>query len=68
MTRHGRQEACLILPSADQPAEMREQAAYIVAYPQPVTIGGTTYRYFVLWADRRHINAIARTLTFLPSA
>jgi TolB protein len=58
------QEARLILPSADQAAGMNYQAALIVTYPQPVGIAGSTYRYFVLWADQSHIRTIAQTLRF----
>lgn len=59
------QQACLIFPSGDQPKEMNNQAALIVKYPRPVSINGTTYQYFVLWADRNHILFIARGLSFL---
>jgi TolB protein len=59
------QEACFIYPSADQPADMRGQAALIVRYPNPIQIGGTTYHYFILWADQKHLNEISSTLTFL---
>jgi hypothetical protein len=64
---HG-QEARLILPSADQPAGMDRQAALIVRYPQPVNIAGSTYRYFVLWADQTHIRTLAQTLRFASPA
>lgn len=59
------QEACLIVPSADQPAEMNEQAALIVRYPRPVQIGETLYNYFILWADVNHIRQIGGRLSFL---
>jgi TolB protein len=62
----GGQEACLILPSADQPPGMNNQAALIVRYPAPVTINGQTYNYFVLYADQPHIRGFANTLEFLP--
>ena len=58
--------SCTILPSADQPAEMKNQAAYIAKYPIPMTIGGATYNYFVLWADKDHIKEISSTILFLP--
>ncbi|TCL70976.1 LysM domain-containing protein [Hydrogenispora ethanolica] len=61
------QEACSILPSSDQPAEMKQQAAVIVRYPRPVEISGQTYNFFVLWADRNHLNGLAATLEFLSS-
>jgi len=59
------QEACFIFPSADQPPEMKGQAALIVRYPSPVEVGGTTYNFFVLWADKNHIQEISSTLRFL---
>jgi len=59
------QEACYIFPSKDQPAEMNNQAALIVRYPTPVMIDGTSYHYFILWADQGHVTAIGESLLFL---
>ncbi|WP_368668721.1 LysM peptidoglycan-binding domain-containing protein [Sporosarcina sp. 6E9] len=59
-------EACTILPSADQPADMNGQAAYIVKYPDPIQLNGNAYNYFILWADKDHIDRISSTLLFLP--
>lgn len=59
------QEACFIYPSDDQPPEMKRQAALIVRYPQPIQIEGTTYHYFILWADQDHINEISLSIRFL---
>ncbi|MCR4437206.1 MAG: peptidase M56 [Eubacteriales bacterium] len=59
------QEARLILPSADQPEEMRNQAGLIVKYPKAIKINGSLYYYFILWADEAHIEQIGNTLTFL---
>ncbi|WP_264737773.1 LysM peptidoglycan-binding domain-containing protein [Cytobacillus firmus] len=64
-TRIQNQEACYIFPSADQPAEMLNQAALIVRYPTPITIQGETYNYFILWADQPHLKEIALSLIFL---
>lgn len=61
------QPARLILPSADQPQDMRGEAELIILYPQPVTISGERYRYFVLHADQDHIRQIAETLKFEPT-
>ncbi len=58
------QEACLIYPSADQPAEMKRQAAIIVRYPRPVQIQESVYNYFILWADELHISKIGPTIFF----
>ncbi|CAM3820623.1 hypothetical protein GCM10009865_05050 [Aeromicrobium ponti] len=59
------QEACYILPSPDQSAEMLNQSALIVRYPTPITIQGETYNYFILWVDQPHLKEIASSLTFL---
>ena len=67
-TRHysiQNQPACFIFPSADQPAEMRNQAALIVTYPVPIELEGTRYQYFILWADASHIEQIGLTLVFI---
>jgi TolB protein len=61
----GGQEARLILPAAD--ASMGDQALLIVRYPQPVTIQGTAYDHFALYADEAHIRTIAQTLQFTSS-
>jgi TolB protein len=60
------QEARLILPSADQAAGMHYQAGLIIRYPDPVNMGGTMVRFFVLWADVAHIRTFGKTLRFLP--
>jgi len=59
------QDACLIIPSADQVKAMKNQSALIVHYPQPIQISGETYNYFILYADKNHINEIAKTLKFI---
>lgn len=59
------QEACFIYPSDDQPQLMNNQASIIVRYPSPVEIGGNTYQFFVLWADKYQIEEIASTIQFL---
>jgi TolB protein len=59
------QEACFIYPSQDQPADMGGQAALIVKYPTSVVIDGNRYHYFILWADKNHIDEIGRSVTFL---
>ncbi|MCZ2260852.1 LysM peptidoglycan-binding domain-containing protein [Sporosarcina sp. G11-34] len=58
--------ACTILPSDDQLVDMKGQAAYIVQYPDPITIGEDTYNYLILWADKDHIKEISSTIQFLP--
>lgn len=62
------QEACRILPSDDQPADMEYQAALIVRYPTPVQIASDIYHYVVLWADLGHIDQIGQGLRLLAVA
>ncbi|MCU9614970.1 LysM peptidoglycan-binding domain-containing protein [Caldibacillus lycopersici] len=59
------EEACFIFPSEDQPPQMNHQASLIVRYPTPVVLNGMTYNFFILWADKNHIEEISRTLKFL---
>jgi len=59
------QDGRLILPSADQGKEMSNQAGLIVKYPKPIKIGSRTYNYFVLYADKNHIEEIAKTIKFI---
>lgn len=59
------QEARMITASSDQPEEMNRQSELIVKYPEPVTIGGNTYYYFVMYTDKDHITDIAKTIRFI---
>lgn len=58
------QQGKLILPSDDQDPSMKGEAQLIVKYPQPITIAGNTYSYFILWADKENIKNIIPTITF----
>lgn len=57
-------KAYFIMPSQDQPMEMRGQSALIAAYEKPIEIEGKIYKYFILWADKEHLRDIADTLEF----
>ncbi len=59
------QVARLITPSSDQPKEMQNQAGLIIKYPKPIKIGNGTYYYFILWADKAHIEQISQTINFV---
>ena len=59
-------QSCTILPSSDQSTEMKRQAAFIAKYPSPIMIDGISYNYFILWADKEHIDGISSTVLFLP--
>ncbi len=60
------QQACRIRPSDDQPEAMGNQAALVVAYPEPIEIGGETYSFLVVWADADHISHIADSVKLIP--
>lgn len=60
----GGQPARIIIPSNDQPEASRGEALVLVRYPAPVTIGGRSYQYFVLYVDVAHLRGIAASLTF----
>jgi hypothetical protein len=60
------QIARLIMPSSDQPKEYKNEAELIVRYPNAVSFNGDKYLYFVLYADKVNINAIAQSIKFLP--
>jgi len=62
---HLGQDACFIMPSADQPPEMKNQAAIIIKYPEKIQIEGENYNFFVLWADKEYISEIVKTLNFV---
>ncbi|WP_202707113.1 LysM peptidoglycan-binding domain-containing protein [Sporosalibacterium faouarense] len=64
-TSIGNQPACLIMPSADQPDDVKGQAALIVKYPKIIFISGMPYAYFLLRANQEYIRAIGSTLRFL---
>jgi len=58
------QEARLILPSEDQSKELKGQSALIIQYPKPIKTGSLTYNYFIMWADKVHIEEIGNTIKF----
>lgn len=61
------QEGRLILPATDQPPEMENQAAVVIQSPTPIGVGGDSYHYILLYADRQHIEDISRSLRFTVS-
>lgn len=62
ITRIQGQEARFIWPSVD--AAMEGQSGLIVRLPQPVTLAGNRYDYFVLYANQEHMRDLAQTLRF----
>ena len=63
--RINRKEFVFIYPSTDQPIEMNNQACFIVQYPNKIIIGSDEYNYFILWADKDHIEKIADSFNFI---
>jgi LysM repeat protein len=57
-------KAYLVIPSTDQPMEMKKQTALIIKYPQVLEIGDHTYSHFILWTDLDHLNGIKDSLAF----
>jgi hypothetical protein len=58
-------EGRLILPSDDQTADFHNQAEVILKYPNVVEIDGNQYSYFLLLADKNHLQEIANTIQFI---
>jgi LysM repeat protein len=58
-------KACFIIPSADQPMEMRNQSALIAVYDKPIDINGTSCKYLIVWTEKNHLKDISDTLVFL---
>lgn len=59
-------EARRIIPSADQPAEMNNQAAIIAPYGDPVYQGNNAFNYLLVYADKNHIALLGSRLTISP--
>lgn len=59
-------QSCTIIPSIDQPSDMKGQVAFIAKYPVPIMIDGLTYNYLILLADKSHIKDISSTVLFFP--
>ncbi|MEZ4663843.1 MAG: PA14 domain-containing protein [Caldilineaceae bacterium] len=59
------QDARLILPSANQSSELRQQSALVVQYPEPRQVNGATYEFFVLYTSQPYIRHMADSLKFV---
>lgn len=59
------QEARLIMPSEDQPAEENNAAEVIIKYPKGIKISGDMYFYLIVNADKGNINKIINTIKFI---
>lgn len=54
--------ACMVIPSIDQPMEMKKQSALILEYPKTMKYKNTLYNHLMLWADYEHIEDIAKSI------
>lgn len=59
------QQACLIMPSSDQPKDMNGQAALLLKYPTPIHINNAEYSHLMLWTDSNHIKEIIASLVLI---
>lgn len=57
-------EACFIVPSDDQPMEMRCQSAIVAKYVRPPVVNGKSCQYLIVRTDKNHLKDIADTLEF----
>lgn len=55
-------EACIVMPSQDQPMEMKKQAALIIKYPNNLIIDSKSYTHLILWMDALHIHEIKNSI------
>lgn len=65
MTTAAGLNACEVIPSADQPTEMKRQAALIIESPKGLIIKGQTQSHLVLWADLEHLYDIKNSLVII---
>jgi hypothetical protein len=59
------QPARLILPSGDQHTGMRQQAALVMQYDQPLYVGSDSYGFFILRASQPFIRQMVESLSLL---
>jgi heat shock protein HslJ len=57
----------LIWPAEDQPAEMNDQAALVLRYPQRLEDSDDAVEFLVLYADRNHLPDLLQDLRFLDA-
>jgi len=55
-------DVCLVVPSADQPTDMKKQAALIIKYPKSLEIDDQAYNHLILYTDMEHLNDIKNSL------
>jgi hypothetical protein len=58
------QPGAVIMPAEDN----INQAAAVVAYPEPIQAGFTNYRFLIVKMDRRHLTSLLNSLIFISQA
>lgn len=53
---------CLVVPSADQPSDMKNQAALIIKYPKSLEIDDPAYNHLILYTDMEHLHDIKNSI------
>jgi TolB protein len=56
-------DVCLVMPSGDQPADMKKQAALIIKYPEGLVNSSQAFNIIILYTDLQHLNDIKNSLT-----
>ena len=55
-------DACLILPSEDQPTDMKKQSALIIKYTKGKQIDNQLSSYIILYTDMEHLKELKNSL------
>lgn len=55
-------DACLIIPSEDQPLDMKNQVALVLKYPKGLEVEREVYSHLILWTDIKHLHDIKNSL------
>lgn len=58
-------EGRLIEPSSDQFSEYQNTAEVVFKSPKSIIINGEVYDYIIIYADKYHINDIAKSVKFI---
>lgn len=61
----GKIETRMIVPSDNQLPEKNGEAAFVLRYPKPKTIGDNTFPFFMLYGDKAHIGEIINSLKLI---
>jgi LysM repeat protein len=54
--------ACVIIPSADQPMEMKRQSAILIKLNSELEIKSNKYNHLIIWTDKDHLDSILKSI------